>query len=39
VALVGNVPAEKLSEDTPPILKGNMSASDMASDQSLEQNR
>jgi hypothetical protein len=39
MALVGNVQAEKLSEDTPSILKGNVSASDIASDQSLEQNR
>lgn len=37
--LVGSVQAEELSEDTTPILKGNKSASDMASDQSLEQNR
>ena len=39
MALVGNVQAEKLNEDTPSILKGNVSASDSASDQSLEQNR
>jgi hypothetical protein len=37
--LVGNVQAEKLSEDTPSILKGNKSANNMASDQSLEENR
>jgi hypothetical protein len=37
MALVGNVQAEKQSEDTPSILKG--SKSNMASDQSLEQNR
>ena len=39
MASVGNVQAEKLSEDTPSILKGNKSASNMASDQSLEENR
>jgi len=39
MVLVGNVQAEKLSEDTPSVLKGNKSASNMASDQSLEENR
>jgi len=39
MALVGNVQAEKLSEDTPSVLKGNKSASNMTSDQLLEENR
>jgi hypothetical protein len=36
---VGNVQAEKLSEDTSSILKINKSASNMASDQPIEENR
>jgi hypothetical protein len=39
LVLVGNVQAEKLSGDTSSILKGNKSASNMASLLSLEQNR
>jgi len=39
VALGGNVQAEKISEDISSILKGNKSASNMASDQSLEEKR
>jgi hypothetical protein len=39
MSLGGNVQAEKLSEDIPSILKGNKSASNMVSDQSLEENR
>jgi hypothetical protein len=39
LALVGNVQAEKLSEGTSSILKGNKITSNMASHQSLEQNR